>query len=291
MESNDQLGGYEFLNVLGQGANSTIYAVTDPRDRHVYALKRIVLRSSSDQRFMDQAIAEHEVASQLDHHALRKSYRIIRKRKGLRTAELLAVMEFVDGQTMEQHRPETLQMAIRLFIEAADGLNAMHRAGYVHCDVKPNNLLVTSDGHVKIIDFGQTWEINTTKKRIQGTPDYIAPEQVLRLTLTTRTDVYNLGATLYWCMTRKHAPTMIPKGADNGRPRKQELIPPADLNEAVPKALNVLIMDCLKTEPSERPQNMIEVRDRLQIVLKQVERQGDARIVPMAGNGQRSAAS
>ncbi len=285
-ESKDQLGGFELLSVLGHGANSTIYAVTDPQDHHVYAIKRVVLRSPSDQRFIDQALTEHDVASKLDHPALRKSFRIIRRRKVLRTTELLVLMEFVDGHTMAQHRPKTLEMIIKLFAEAADGLAAMHRAGYVHCDIKPNNLIVQPDQHVKVIDFGQAWPINTTKKRIQGTPDYIAPEQVLRLQMTARTDVYNLGATMYWCVTRHHVPTIIPKGSDNGHPKKQELIPPDELNDSVPKALNALIVQCLKIEPDERPRSMPEVHDRLQLVLKQVARSGDTGVVPAVG-GQR----
>ncbi len=285
MDLNDQLGGYELLSVLGHGANSTIYAVTDPKDSHVYAIKRVIVRSPSDQRFVDQALTEHEIAAKLDHPALRRSYRIIRRRKVLKTSELLVLMEFVDGQTMEQHRPQTLDKAIRLFAEAADGLAAMHRAGFVHCDIKPNNLMVTPDQQVKIIDFGQACAVNTTKKRIQGTPDYIAPEQVLRRAMTARTDVYNLGATMYWCFTRRHVPTLIPKGSDNGHPRRAELVPPSELNASLPKALNALILHCVQTEPTERPGTIAEVRDRLQIVLSQVDRSGETGVMPALNGG------
>jgi len=278
MNDLDQIAGYQVLGVLGHGASSTIYAVMDPRDQQVYAIKRVVRRTPSDQRFVDQAMVEHETAQQFDHQAIRKSYKIIRRRKVLKTSELLVLMEMVDGSTLEQHRPRTIQQTIKIFRTAAGGLEAMHRAGYVHCDIKPNNILVSGDT-VKVIDLGQSCPINTIKQRIQGTPDYIAPEQVLRLAITAQTDIFNLGATMYWCVTNRHVPTLIPKGQKNRdqlgvgvKEPARELTAPDEVNPRVPKALNALILHCLKTEPKQRPRSMQEVADRLGIVLHQVDR-------------------
>lgn len=273
MSEFDQIAGYQVLGVLGHGASSTIFAVMDPRDQQVYAIKRVVRRTPSDQRFVDQALVEHETLQQINHPVVRKSHKIIRRRKVLKTTELLVLMEMVDGSTLEQHRPGSVRQTIRIFRAAAEGLDAMHRAGFVHCDIKPNNILVCGET-VKIIDLGQSCPVNTVKQRIQGTPDYIAPEQVLRLTITPQTDIFNLGATMYWCVTNRHVPTLIPKAKEGVGQRNsdRDLVPPSEINPHVPRALNALIMHCLKTEPADRPRSMVEIADRLGIVLHQVER-------------------
>src|SRR6201999_3313842 len=115
--------------------------------------------------------------------------------------EIYVLMEMVDGMTLEQQHSEDIVVLCRLMQQVASGLLAMHKAGFVHADIKPNNILVTDDLHVKIIDFGQSCAVGTVKERIQGTPDYIAPEQVNRKPINQQTDVFNLGATLYWNLT------------------------------------------------------------------------------------------
>jgi serine/threonine-protein kinase len=274
----DQIAGMQVLSILGHGASSTIYAVMDPRDQQVYAAKRVQLRAASDQRFIDQALREHEVAAKLDHPVIRKSYRIIRRRKLLKTAEILVLMEFVDGTTIEQRRPRELPLIVDVFHAVAEGIEHMHRRGFVHCDLKPNNILLASDEEVKVIDLGQACPINTVKERIQGTPDYIAPEQVLRRQITPKTDVFNLGATLYWCLTNRHVPTLIPKPGQKAKraevKRESEFIPPIELNEQIPKSLNALVCQCLETQPRQRPETMQAVADRLSVVRHQLRKNG-----------------
>ncbi len=269
----DQIAGYQVLAVLGYGANSTIYAVQDPKDEHVYALKRVVKRTANDQRFIDQAVNEHEVSSRLDHAALRHSYRMIRRRKVLRLSEVLILMELVDGVTLEQHRPPRLRDVVRVFIEVASGLEAMHKAHFVHSDIKPNNVLLAENDGVKLIDFGQSCRAGTVKNRIQGTPDYIAPEQVKCGPITAQTDVFNLGATIYWCVTNQYVPTMIPRSdKEVGLKADAELKKPRDLNPSVPTSFERLMLHCLETSPDKRPASMNEVKSRLEIVLHQLER-------------------
>ncbi len=275
MDQTHQIGDYQVLSVLGQGASSTIYAVMDPRDSHVYAIKRVVRHTASDQRFIDQALNEHEIATQIEHPTLRRSFKIIRRRKLVKTTELLVLMELVDGMTLELGRPQSLEQSVMIFHAVAQGLDAMHAAGFVHCDIKPNNILIGSDAGVKIIDLGQACPIDTVKERIQGTPDYIAPEQVLRLSITPQTDVFNLGATMYWTLTSHHVPTLIPKkGEGSGLSLgDRELRPPAELNENIPTALNALILKCLEIERKDRPATMMDVKNRLEVVYHQLQQQ------------------
>jgi len=157
---------------------------------------------------------------------------------------------------------------IDTFIQAAQGLKAMHVLGYAHCDTKPNNILRTEKGQVKLIDFGQGCRIGTIKERIQGTPDYIAPEQVARRPISVQTDVYNLGATIYWALTLRNIPTVytVNKKGENSFLLEQTIQTPAELNPRVPLGLSNLVMECVSTRPSKRPADMDEIITRLDLI-------------------------
>lgn len=269
MEVLPEIPDFEVLSCLGYGARSTIYAVSEKRTGQLYALKRVMRRSADDDRFLEQAEQEYAISSQFDHPALRKSHRLIKRRKLLKVSELFLLMDLFDGTSLDTHRPSNLQVLLKIFTQVASGLAAMHKLGYVHADIKPNNILVNDKTEVKIIDFGQSCLIGTVKTRIQGTPDYIAPEQVGRGPLTPATDVFNLGATLYWCVTDRHIPTLIPKKKSGVSPTvdSRELVPPHVLNPQIPLPLSRLILDCVQTRPSQRPRDMADVRSRLELAI------------------------
>lgn len=267
MEQLPELDDYEIMQCLGYGARSTIYAVNEKKSGQVYALKRVIRKGPEDDRFLEQAEQEYAIASQFDHPALRKCIRMIRRRKLLKTTELFLLMELVDGTSLDIHRPSSLIKLIQIFIQVAQGLSMVHRLGYVHADIKPNNILVNEKLAVKIIDFGQSCSIGTVKTRIQGTPDYIAPEQVGRGPLTPATDVFNFGATMYWCVTDHHIPTLIPKKKDNPTQPPRELKPPHEINPNIPMPLSRLILDCVQKYPSHRPADFSTVIPRLELAM------------------------
>jgi eukaryotic-like serine/threonine-protein kinase len=268
-----EIMGYEVMGTLGYGARSTIFAVRD-KDNHVFALKQVVKQTAEDERFLEQAILEHEVASQLDHPSLRKSYKLIRQRGALmRTHEVVVLIEMVDGITFEQFKARGMLQLVRLWRQVARGLAAMHRAGYVHADIKPNNLLVTGHDTVKVIDFGQSCRAGTVKERIQGTVDYIAPEQVTRREITPATDVFNHGATMYWLLTDRYVPTMMRQPAVGQRADSNGFLPPREINSQVPPALSTLVMHCVESKPEDRPASMELVRERLELAIGQLTRQ------------------
>lgn len=269
-----QIAGYDVVATLGQGAASTLYAV---RDKHgqIYCLKRVVKNSPGEQRYLDQAITEYEIAQQVDSPLLRKVHRLIKQRALIRTNEVLVLLEMVEGKTIEHIKLPSILSFCKLFHAAATGIQIMHEAGYVHADIKPTNIMVTNEGTVKIIDFGQSCKYGTIKRRIQGTPDYIAPEQVLRRAITYRTDVFNLGATMYWKLTGKYVPTLIPKNDNTISMRNGDtssLQPPIELNDQVPPALSNLVLECVATEPKQRPDGMQAIIDRLGIAAAQAQR-------------------
>jgi serine/threonine-protein kinase len=264
------VSGYTVYERLGTGARSTIWLVSEHRTGKLYALKRVVRRATDDDRFLNQAINDYDISSRLNHENLRQSYDIRRLRRLFQLRELHVVMEYVEGRSLEEIGPLGIHGLIGIFRSVAQGLDALHHAGYVHTDIKPNNVIIGDHGVVKIIDFGQSCPIGHIKGRIQGTPDYIAPEQVEKgIPLDQRTDVFNLGATLYWAVTGKNYPTVMPSkkrktGIDLMGPRQAQ--PPEELNPNIPPALSRLVLDCCHNNPKDRPQNMSEVIRRLEVV-------------------------
>src|SRR5207253_525045 len=191
------------------GARSTIYRVRNPETNQLYALKHVIRTDPKDIRFIEQMENEFEISKQFTHPNLRRTYDLkISKSMLLKVNEAFLLMELVDGKPLDVRLPSDLMQIIDTFIQVAQGLKAMHSMGYVHCDIKPNNILRNESGKVKVIDFGQSCKIGTIKERIQGTPDYIAPEQVARRPVSVATDVFNLGASLYWALTGRHIPTL-----------------------------------------------------------------------------------
>jgi serine/threonine-protein kinase len=136
--------------------------------------------------------------------------------------------------------------------------------------MKPNNIVVTADDEVKLIDLGQSCRVDTVKERIQGTPDFIAPEQVHCRPITARTDVYNLGASMYWILTRRHIPTALGSSTSLLGKIDDNLIekpkPAIELNPRIPAMLNDLIMHCLEIDPEKRPKDMKLVADKLNLI-------------------------
>lgn len=284
MTTESEILGFKVLATLGFGARSSIFAVTDSHNNR-FALKRVIRNDNEDQRFIDQAIVEHEVAKRFCHPHLRRSFKLIRKRRLIRTQQVVVLMELVEGRPLDQYDLQDMTEMVNICKQVALALGEMHAGGYVHCDIKPNNIIYSKDKSVKVIDFGQSCPIGTVKERIQGTPDYIAPEQVLRRQITPRTDVFNLGATLYWMLTGKHVPTLIGKSSSGKVGSKvstpDAFLPPRELNPQVPPALSSLVMDCVETEPSRRPDSMTAVYERLGLALGQVERE-DRRVQEVA---------
>jgi serine/threonine-protein kinase len=155
---------------------------------------------------------------------------------------------------------------LAIFAQVAKGLAALHAMGYAHCDLKPNNILVNADGEVKLIDFGQACRLGSVKERIQGTPDFIAPEQVKREPITAKTDVFNFGATLYASLTGRNIPTLYTvKKGDNSFLVDDVIPTPREVEPEVPEQLSNLVMECIRTNPAKRPE-LVDVIRRLDVI-------------------------
>lgn len=263
-----ELFGYEILETLGQGAGSTIYAASHPQTRQLCALKHVVARNEKELRFVEQLKSEYEVGSKVAHPGLRKSIDLKVKSSWLsKSAEALLVLELFDGVPLDRELPPTLAEQVDCFVQTAHALHALHAHGFVHCDLKPANILVGAAGATKVIDLGQACAIGAKKPRIQGTPDFIAPEQVKCEPCTVRTDVYNFGATLYWCLAGEKLPTLFTAGkGENSFLVNDRIRTPHEIRATVPENLSNLVMDCVRIKAERRPADMAEVARRLEVI-------------------------
>jgi serine/threonine-protein kinase len=245
-------------------------ASDEEEDNATVALKRVIYEKPEDARVFEQVDTEYKVAKQIDHPYVRKCYKLKKIRSMFKAKEMLLSMEYFEGKNLEDCSTLSLGDVLLVFRMVASGLNAMHQQGYVHCDMKPNNILLNKSGSIKIIDLGQSCKIGTTKQRIQGTPDYIAPEQVKRKPLGPKTDIFNLGATMYWALTGKNVPTLIPKKNKFGLPVTEARRAPHELKKQLPMGISKLVMDCIEDDPANRPRNMMTVISRLDLMVHSI---------------------
>jgi eukaryotic-like serine/threonine-protein kinase len=268
------LFGYDVISEIGRGAASTIYAVTDPKSGQVYALKHVVRKVEKEQRYVAQVQNEFEVSKLVSHPTLRKVVELKQvKRFFGPVTEVALIMELIDGLHYDEKGYTELRRIVDVFIEVAKGLWEIHKAGYVHCDTKPGNIMITSDDRVKLIDLGQAAKVGTVKARVQGTPSFIAPEQARCKPLSEQTDVYNFGASLYWALTGKRVPTLLTvEKEDRGIVKEQRYPSPMELRPEMPASLSNIVMQCLRLRPSERVNGISGVLVRLEDCLPEIAR-------------------
>src|SRR5688500_7902329 len=265
------LFGYRVLHQIGEGAGSLIYAVKDDRGRK-YALKHVVCEGEKDVRFVEQLKREHEVGRAVADDAFRKSVALHVRRNLLgRVREAALVLELVDGHPSRAPMSD-LAGAARLIHKVAIALAALHARGYVHCDLKPQNIMVQPDERARLIDFGQACAAGTVKERVQGTPDFISPEQVKCLPVSFKTDVFGLGAVAYHLLTGQTLTTLftLKKGA-NSFLLDSAVKTPRDWRREVPPPLSELVMECTHTNPDKRPELAIVIH-RLQVIRFRMQR-------------------
>lgn len=264
--SNPQFSGmkYRVVNQLGTGAGSTILLISDKTaGGKRYALKVVRKQEPEDEVYIQQALTEFEAAKKLNHPAIAKVYDCRLKKSWFKVKGAELLMEYVEGKALDEIEAPELGQLVLIFGQVASAMAHMHRRGVYHGDLKPANIMLTKDGRVKLIDFGTAWVRGQDKNRIQGTPQYIAPEQATEKVVNDRTDIYNLGATMYRMFTGRFAQGGIPKAGDD-----RKLVPPIKINPRIPGTLNEIIIASLSIDPTRRPAGMFEIRDQLSAVAK-----------------------
>lgn len=212
-----RLSNYRLDRLLGAGGMGAVYLARDLiLDRDV-AIKFIAPDRAADASARRRLIREARAAAALDHPNICAVHDVIVEPDG----RACIVMQYVEGETLEailRRGPLDVRLALSLATDLASGLAAAHGRGVVHRDLKPQNIIVTTERHAKLLDFGiarqreltpdaddATTTSLTTPGLIVGTPAYMSPEQAQQLPLDGRTDLFSLGAVLFECLTGRRA--------------------------------------------------------------------------------------
>jgi serine/threonine protein kinase len=278
-----RIGKFTVVGTLGSGAHSKILHIRRSADGKNYALKVVPIGGPDDQKYLEQAQHEFRVARLLDHPSLIKVYALETVKDWMfrvRKAHLL--IEYVNGKTLDSCPPLALPLLVQVFERVANGMVHMHRRGVCHSDLKPNNILVSRAGDVKVIDFGLARIKGEVRDRIQGTPEYIAPEQAKHRMVNQRTDIYNFGATMYRMLTFRLPPCVVSQ-EDGGVPVDarmwQKLFKPVEeFNAKAPKELCELVQRCLSYDANQRPERMSEVQGALDHIVEKVAQRPEDRL-------------
>jgi eukaryotic-like serine/threonine-protein kinase len=262
------IGNFQIVGPLGTGAHSTILHIRRSGDGKNYALKVVPLESAEDEKFHEQARHEYRVAQMLDHPNLIKVYALEPVKDWLfRTKKVHLLIEYVNGKTLDACPKLRMGQLLRVFKCVADALVHMHRRQVLHADLKPNNIMLSRSGEVKVLDFGLSWIKGEGKDRVQGTPEYMAPEQVKKSIVNERTDIYNFGATMYRLLTWRLPPNAAASqeaGFNLDTKSWASLLKPVqDFNAEAPPAVCDLVHKCLAFNPLNRPERMSEVQGTL----------------------------
>lgn len=258
-------GRYRVRARIARGGMATVYVATDLRLERRIALKVMHGHLSDDSVFQSRFIQEARAAARLaDPHVVN----VFDQGQDGELAYL--VMEYLPGITlrelMREQRRLTIPQTITIMDAILAGLAAAHKAGIVHRDVKPENVLLAEDGRIKIGDFGlarATTANTATGQQLLGTIAYLAPELVTRGTADARSDIYALGIMLYEMLVGEQ-PYKGEQPMQIAFQHATESVPrPSVRNPGVPEQLDELVLWSTEKSPDERPNNAQEMLDRL----------------------------
>ncbi|WP_410641167.1 protein kinase domain-containing protein [Amycolatopsis sp. lyj-346] len=263
---------YRLLEPIGGGAMGTVWRAQDEKLDRTVAIKELLLPHDHDeqrtQEAKNRAMREARIAARLQHSHAITVFAVLEEED-----RPWLVMEYLPSKSLALvlgEEPATVDDAIRVGVQISSALAGAHRAGVVHRDVKPANILVSEDGTAKITDFGISRAIGDVKLtatgEIAGTPAYLAPEVARGEDADFAADVFSLGATLYAAVEGQS-----PYGtADNPiallyKASSGEIVPPEKAGPLTP-----LLLRMLASEPAERP-SMDEVEQELRALLPDPE--------------------
>ena len=256
IQSGARLGVYEVASPLGAGGMGEVYRARDTRLNRDVAVKVLAGEFASDPgrraRFQEEA---RSVAG-LSHPNILALYDV-----GMQDGVTFMVTELVDGESL-RHVQLSPRKALEIAAQIAEGLAAAHAAGVIHRDLKPDNVMVTRDGRVKVLDFGLAKLANSAEPEltgahteigtIVGTAGYMAPEQVRGQAVDARTDIFAFGATLYELLSGKRAFDGETPAEIMTAILRQD---PPELPASVPPTARQIAHRCLEKNPQERFQS------------------------------------
>jgi len=264
----ETLGRFEILDKLGEGGMGVLYRARDPVLGRVVAIKLLRPEAVADAGRTRRFIQEARAASSLNHPSIVTVYDIGEDPK----RGTFIAMECLEGESLRQRLargPLPLAEVLRIAVEIARGLAAAHAAGIVHRDVKPANVMITTSGQVKVLDFGlaklvqsepgaasselATVEAVTGHGVRLGTPAYMSPEQVEGRAVTARTDVFSFGAVLYEMLTGQRPFDGASEASLLSAILRDTPAPVRTLRPDVDARLETLVDRCLEKDAETRP--------------------------------------
>jgi serine/threonine protein kinase len=247
---------YQIETQLGSGGMASVYQARDLMLERTVAIKILRKAFSENPAFGERFRQEAKAAANLSHPNIVTVHDF-----GFDKDRLFIVLEHVPGITLKtliaQRGRLTKEKAIPILVQACAGIGYAHRAGLVHCDVKPQNILVTPDQRVKVTDFGIARALasihpDEQSEIVWGSPQYFSPEQAAGKAPSPSSDVYSLGVVLYEMLTGQ-LPFISSSSTELARlHREAQPIPPRHLNPAISDELNRIILKVLSKEPSSR---------------------------------------
>ncbi|HOX05101.1 MAG TPA: protein kinase [Planctomycetota bacterium] len=267
-----EIPGYQIIERVGEGGMGIVYKARQVSMDRVVALKVLSEKYSSNGEFIDRFIREARAAGKLNHPNVIHVHDV--SRAGGRN---FFSMEFVDGPSVKKLLKQSGRLPVgkcmEIIVQAAKALEFAHENGIIHRDVKPDNIMLTSEGIVKIADLGiaKSFEEEDPaqqpgKRRVLGTPHYMAPEQAMGKALDRRADVYSLGATFYHMLTGT-TPFKGTTVAELLKAHVQERLEPVQhLNAEVPDAVCFVVERMMAKLPEKRYENMTRLLEDLERV-------------------------
>ncbi|MCH2140175.1 MAG: serine/threonine protein kinase [Phycisphaerales bacterium] len=276
-KSSQKIPGYRIMKKLGAGAMASVFLAEQKRLHRLVAIKVLPRRFSEDQNFIDRFYKEGRAAAKLNHPNIVQAYDVNQAGD-----HHYFVMEYVEGETVYDRIQKRKRIpedeAITILIQSAKALHHAHEKGFVHRDIKPKNLMLTTSDQVKVADLGLARNLEDTeaaeqeKGRAYGTPFYISPEQIRgELTIGPAADIYGLGATAYHMVTG-HVPFSGKNPSDVMRQHlKTELKPPDQANPALSSGFCQVIEMMLAKNRADRYVSAADLVTDLELVSRNEE--------------------
>ena len=275
---------YRVVSKLGTGGMGEIYLAEDTRLHRKVAIKCLPPGSTADERARKRLVREAQAAAALDHPNICTIHEV-----GEEEGHTFIVMQYCEGETLAtriQSKPLELKEAFEIALQVADALSVAHSRGIIHRDVKPQNIMLTGRGQVKVLDFGlakvsanrgvldsegETKSLLTQAGVILGTVLYMSPEQVKGESLDARSDIFSFGAVLYEMISGHHpfaaqTPAEIISAILTSEPSPLE-----NHSIVVPAGLEQIVRKCLAKDRQTRYQAMVDVAADLESVRGECE--------------------
>ena len=258
-----KLGRYEVLNELGKGAMGVVYLAKDPVIGRMVAIKTIRTSQTGDddsesREFRERFVREAQTAGILSHPNIVTIHDIGEDTES-RTSFI--AMEYIEGRNLKSLLADKKKFSwdeiADLIAQIAEALDYAHRKGIIHRDIKPANIILTTDGKIKITDFGIAKIASsnlTTTGQFLGTPNYMSPEQVSGAPVDGRSDIFSLGVVLYELLTNRKPFLGDNLTAISYKIVHEDFTPPAELSIEVPPEFNAIVARAMAKDPWNRYQ-------------------------------------